>query len=154
LTAGCLVLGSVVPFTLIAIWPTDKQLEGSWSRYDQRTRSQPAGPLGPPARYPLRAHPGGTGPDAVYPGLTFRIPVSRVRQGDYLSLVAPITGLLHELDRIVERQGLPLMILSHNSMELTSHGDPRLAGEGKRGLALHRTGKPMQNRLVESLIGA
>jgi hypothetical protein len=68
---------------------------GSWSRYDQRARSQPAGPLGPPARYPFRAQPGGAGPDAVYPGLASGIPVCGVRQGTIGLSVAPITGLLY-----------------------------------------------------------
>jgi putative transposase len=58
-----------------------------------------------------------------------------------------------ELDRIDERCGLPLMIVSDNGTELTSHAI--LGWQAERGLAWHyiAPGKPMQNGLVESLIG-
>jgi putative transposase len=58
-----------------------------------------------------------------------------------------------ELDRIAERRGLPLMIVSDNGTELTSHAI--LGWQAERGMAWHyiAPGKPMQNGLVESLIG-
>jgi putative transposase len=58
-----------------------------------------------------------------------------------------------ELDRIAERRGLPLMIVSDNGTELTSHAI--LGWQAERGVAWHyiAPGKPMQNGLVESLIG-
>jgi putative transposase len=58
-----------------------------------------------------------------------------------------------ELDRIAERRSLPLMIVSDNGTELTSHAI--LGWQVERGVAWHyiAPGKPMQNGLVESLIG-
>jgi putative transposase len=58
-----------------------------------------------------------------------------------------------ELDRIAELRGLPLMIVSDNGTELTSHAI--LGWQTERGVAWHyiAPGKPMQNGLVESLIG-
>ena len=58
-----------------------------------------------------------------------------------------------ELDRIAERRGLPLMIVSDNGTELTSHAI--LGWQAERDVAWHyiAPGKPMQNGLVESLIG-
>jgi putative transposase len=58
-----------------------------------------------------------------------------------------------ELDRIAELRGLPLMIVSDNGTELTSHAI--LGWQAERGVAWHyiAPGKPMQNGLVESLIG-
>src|SRR5919106_3298211 len=58
-----------------------------------------------------------------------------------------------ELDQIAERRGLPLMIVSDNGTELTSHAI--LGWQAERGVAWHyiAPGKPMQNGLVESLIG-
>jgi putative transposase len=58
-----------------------------------------------------------------------------------------------ELDRIAERRGLPLMIVSDNGTELTSHAI--LGWQAERGVAWHyiAPGRPMQNGLVESLIG-
>jgi transposase InsO family protein len=48
---------------------------------------------------------------------------------------------------------LPLMIVSDNGTELTSHAI--LGWQAERGVAWHyiAPGKPMQNGLVESLIG-
>lgn len=74
-----------------------------------------------------------------------------------LALVADrsLTGhrVGRELDRIAESRGLPLMIVSDNGTELTSHAI--LAWQQERGVAWHyiAPGKPMQNGLVESLIG-
>ena len=74
-----------------------------------------------------------------------------------LALVADrsLTGhrVARELDRIAELRGLPLMIVSDNGTELTSHAI--LAWQEERGVAWHyiAPGKPMQNGLVESLIG-
>jgi putative transposase len=74
-----------------------------------------------------------------------------------LALVADrsLTGhrVARELDRIAELRGLPLMIVSDNGTELTSHAI--LAWQAERGVAWHyiAPGKPMQNGLVESLIG-
>jgi putative transposase len=52
-----------------------------------------------------------------------------------------LTGqhVAREFDRVAELRGLPLMIVSDNGTELTSH--------------YIAPGKPMQNGLVESLIG-
>jgi putative transposase len=74
-----------------------------------------------------------------------------------LALVADrsLTGrrVARELDRIAGRRGLPLMIVSDNGTELTSHAI--LGWQEERGVAWHyiAPGKPMQNGLVESLIG-
>ena len=74
-----------------------------------------------------------------------------------LALVADrsLTGrrVTCELNRIAERRGLPLMIVSDNGTELTSHAI--LGWQAERGVAWHyiAPGKPMQNGLVESLIG-
>jgi putative transposase len=74
-----------------------------------------------------------------------------------LALVADrsLTGhrVARELDRIAELRGLPLMIVSDNGTELTSHAI--LGWQQERGVAWHyiAPGKPMQNGLVESLIG-
>jgi putative transposase len=74
-----------------------------------------------------------------------------------LALVADrsLTGrrVARELDRIAERRGLPFMIVSDNGTELTSHAI--LGWQAERGVAWHyiAPGKPMQNGLVESLIG-
>ena len=74
-----------------------------------------------------------------------------------LALVADrsLTGrrVARELDRIAELRGLPLMIVSDNGTELTSHAI--LGWQAERGVAWHyiAPGKPMQNGLVESLIG-
>jgi putative transposase len=58
-----------------------------------------------------------------------------------------------ELDRIAELRGLPLQIVSDNGTELTSHAI--LGWQADRGVAWHyiAPGQPMQNGLVESLIG-
>jgi putative transposase len=74
-----------------------------------------------------------------------------------LALVADrsLTGqrVARELDRIAELRGLPLVIVSDNGTELTSHAI--LGWQAARGVAWHyiAPGKPMQNGLVESLIG-
>ena len=74
-----------------------------------------------------------------------------------LALVADrsLTGrrVARELDRIAELRGLPLMIVSDNGTELTSHAI--LGWQAERGVAWHyiAPGKPTQNGLVESLIG-
>ena len=58
-----------------------------------------------------------------------------------------------ELDRIAELRGQPLQIVSDNGTELTSHAI--LGWQAECGVAWHyiAPGKPMQNGLVESLIG-
>lgn len=74
-----------------------------------------------------------------------------------LALVAdsslPGRRVARELDRIVELRGRPLQIVSDNGTELTSHAI--LGWQQDRGVAWHyiAPGKPMQNGLVESLIG-
>jgi putative transposase len=74
-----------------------------------------------------------------------------------LALVADrsLTGrrVARELDRIAALRGLPLRIVSDNGTELTSHAI--LGWQTERGVAWHyiAPGKPMQNGLVESLIG-
>jgi len=66
-----------------------------------------------------------------------------------------LTGrrVARELDRIAALRGLPLRIVSDNGTELTSHAI--LGWQTERGVAWHyiAPGKPMQNGLVESLIG-
>jgi putative transposase len=58
-----------------------------------------------------------------------------------------------ELDRLAERRGLPLMIVSDNGTELTSRAI--LAWSEERGVEWHyiAPGKPVQNAFVESLNG-
>ena len=58
-----------------------------------------------------------------------------------------------ELDRLIELRGRPLLIVSDNGTELTSHAI--LAWQEARGVDRHyiAPGKPMQNGFVESLIG-
>lgn len=96
--------------------------------------------------------------DALDDGRRFRVLVvvddfSR----ECLALVADssLTGhrVARELDRIATLRGLPLMIVSDNGTELTSHAI--LGWQEERGVAWHyiAPGKPMQNGLVESLIG-
>lgn len=74
-----------------------------------------------------------------------------------LALVADrsLTGrrVVRELERIAALRGLPLMIVSDNGTELTSHAI--LGWQQEHGVAWHyiAPGKPMQNGLVESLIG-
>jgi len=74
-----------------------------------------------------------------------------------LALVADrsLTGarVARELDRIAELRGRPLMIVSDNGTELTSHAI--LGWQEERGVAWHyiAPGKPMQNGLADSLIG-
>ena len=74
-----------------------------------------------------------------------------------LALVADrsLTGhrVARELDRIAALRGLPLMIVSDNGTELTSHAI--LGWQRECGVAWHyiAPGRPMQNGLVESRIG-
>ena len=66
-----------------------------------------------------------------------------------------LTGLrvVRELDRIAERRGYPLMVVSDNGTELTSHAILRWQEE--RAVLWHyiAPGKPQQNGFVESFIG-
>jgi putative transposase len=66
-----------------------------------------------------------------------------------------LTGrrVARELDRIGELRGLPLLVVSDNGTELTSHAVLRWQEE--RGVGWHyiAPGKPVQNAFVESLIG-
>jgi putative transposase len=61
--------------------------------------------------------------------------------------------VVRELDRIVERRGAPLLVVSDNGTELTSHAV--LGWQKNRRLGWHylAPGKPMQNAFAESLIG-
>ena len=61
--------------------------------------------------------------------------------------------VVRELDRIVERRGAPLLVVSDNGTELTSHAILRWQEE--RGVGWHyiAPGKPIQNAFVESLNG-
>ncbi len=74
-----------------------------------------------------------------------------------LALVADtsISGIrvARELDRLIARRGKPRMIVSDNGTELTSNAI--LAWSDRQKVAWHyiAPGKPMQNGLVESLIG-
>jgi putative transposase len=71
-----------------------------------------------------------------------------------LALVADrsLTGhrVARELDRIAALRGLPLMIVSDNGTELTSHAI--LGWQAAHGVAWHfiAPDKPMQNGLVET----
>lgn len=58
-----------------------------------------------------------------------------------------------ELDRIVERRGVPCMIVSDNGTELTSHA--MLGWQGKHDVEWHyiAPGKPAQNGFIESFNG-
>jgi putative transposase len=58
-----------------------------------------------------------------------------------------------ELDRLAERRGLPLMIVSDNGTELTNR--TILAWQEERSVEWHyiTPGKPVQNAFVESLNG-
>ena len=60
---------------------------------------------------------------------------------------------MRELDAISQRRGKPLMIVSDNGTELTSHAILRWQQE--HGVEWHyiAPGKPMQNGFVESLNG-
>jgi putative transposase len=64
-----------------------------------------------------------------------------------------LTGgrVARELDWIAALRGLPLVIVSDNGTELTSHAI--LGWQDERGVARHEIapGKPMQNGLVENL---
>ncbi len=56
-----------------------------------------------------------------------------------------------ELERLAEFRGLPLMIVSDNGTELTSHAILRMAGGARRRLALHRAGQAAAERLRREL---
>jgi len=58
-----------------------------------------------------------------------------------------------ELDRVAELRGLPSAIVSDNGTELTSHAILRWQQDRRVGWHYIAPGKPMQNGLVESLIG-
>jgi putative transposase len=58
-----------------------------------------------------------------------------------------------ELDRVVEWRGRPLQIVSDNGTELTSHAILRWQEDCGVAWPYIAPGKPMQNGLVESLIG-
>ena len=74
-----------------------------------------------------------------------------------LALVAdtslPGRRIVRELDRVMELRGAPLLVVSDNGTELTSHAVLRWQQE--RGVGWHyiAPGKPVQNAFVESLIG-
>lgn len=61
--------------------------------------------------------------------------------------------VVRELDWIIELRGLPLLVVSDNGTELTSHAV--LAWQQERGVEWHyiAPGKPVQNAFAESLIG-
>jgi putative transposase len=61
--------------------------------------------------------------------------------------------VVRELDRIVEPRGAPLLVMSDNGTELTSHAV--LGWQQHRGIGWHyiAPGKPVQNAFAESLIG-
>jgi putative transposase len=61
--------------------------------------------------------------------------------------------VVRELERLAEFRGLPLMIVSDNGTELTSHAILRWQEE--RGIEWHyiAPGKPQQNGFAESFIG-
>jgi putative transposase len=117
------------------------------------TRAPMTTPQGPNQRWSLDF-----ASDVLSDGRRFRVLVvvddfSR----ECLALVADhsLTGhrVARELDRTAELRGLPLMIVSDNGTELTSHAI--LGWQQEHGVAWHyiAPGKPMQNGLVESLIG-
>ena len=66
---------------------------------------------------------------------------------------SPARRVVRELDRIVETQGLPRMIVSDNGTEFTSNAI--LAWQQERDVEWHyiAPGKPMQNGFVESFNG-
>ncbi len=95
--------------------------------------------------------------DVLSDGRRFRILVVVDFSRECLALVVDnsLSGrrVARELDRIADLRGRPLTIVSANGTELTSHA--MLGWQAERGVAWHyiAPGKPMQNGLVESLIG-
>ncbi len=61
--------------------------------------------------------------------------------------------VVRELDRIIALRGAPLLVVSDNGTELTSHA--MLGWQQDRGIGWHyiAPGRPMQNAFVESLNG-
>ena len=74
-----------------------------------------------------------------------------------LALVVDISlsgrRVIRELERIIEMRGAPLLVVSDNGTELTSHAV--LGWQQDRGVGWHyiAPGKPVQNAIAESLIG-
>ena len=97
--------------------------------------------------------------DVLTDGRRFRILVRRRRLQPGVpgagrrQLARPVGGSPASSTAIAELRGLPLMIVSDNGTELTSHAI--LGWQAERGVDWHyiAPGKPMQNGFVESLIG-
>ena len=96
--------------------------------------------------------------DVLADGRRFRVLVivdDHTRECLALVIDTSLSGrrVVRELDRLIEYRGRPLMIVSDNGTELTSHAILRWQQE--RGVAWHyiAPGKPQQNGFVESLNG-
>ena len=117
------------------------------------TRAPMALPQGPNQRWSLDF-----ASDVLADGRRFRV---LVVVDDFtrecLALVADtsLSGqrVVRELDRIVAQRGAPLLVVSDNGTELTSHAV--LAWQQQRKVDWHyiAPGKPVQNAFAESLIG-
>ena len=96
--------------------------------------------------------------DVLADGRRFRVLVivdDHTRECLALVVDASLSGrrVVRELDRLIEYRGRPLLIVSDNGTELTSHAI--LGWQQERGVAWHyiAPGKPQQNGFVESLNG-
>jgi len=96
--------------------------------------------------------------DVLADGRRFRVLVvvdDFTRECLALALDTSLSGrrVVRELDRIVQLRGAPLLVVSDNGTELTSHAV--LAWQQDRGIGWHyiAPGKPVQNAFVESLNG-
>jgi putative transposase len=96
--------------------------------------------------------------DVLADGRRFRVLVvvdDFTRECLALAVDTSLSGrrVVRELDRIVELRGAPLLVVSDNGTELTSH--TVLGWQQERGIDWHyiAPGKPVQNAFVESLNG-
>ena len=105
LTSGWPGVGSVVPFTLAVMWPTNKRLEDPVS-IRPASRSQSAGTLGTSAWSPFRAEPACPDPHAVCPGVTFGFRAWATSGERGVGLVVDGHGERRALDRRCARDRL------------------------------------------------
>lgn len=117
------------------------------------TRAPMALPQGPNQRWSLDF-----ASDVLADGRRFRVLVvvdDFTRECLALVVDTSLSGrrVVRELDRIVELRGAPLLVVSDNGTELTSHA--LLGWQQDRGIGWHyiAPGKPVQNAFAESLIG-
>jgi putative transposase len=117
------------------------------------TRAPMTLPLGPNQRWSLDFVS-----DVLADGRRFRVLVvvdDFTRECLALVVDTSLSGprVVRELDHIVELRGAPLLLVSDNGTELTSHAV--LGWQQDRGVGWHyiAPGKPVQNAFAESLIG-